>query len=128
MENNLPVQLFDSQDDTNILPKGLITNHVEGMRRISSDRSRYLDIVKPGRLHHFNSHSNLLYWQRYIDSKDAHEIDQGTIQDFSPFVCFFNGSSIFHHFAADIKLLKTVTDAIETKGSKGADPVLKMIP
>ena len=77
-------------------------------------------------MHHFNSFCNILYWQRYIDQKDAHEIDQGTIQNFSPFVCFFKGNSIFHHFAADIKLLTTVTDCIEDKSSK--DPVLKMIP
>ena len=67
MESNLPVQFFDLQDDTNVLPRGLITNHVDGMRRIASDRSRYLDIVKPGRVHHFNSYSNLLYWKRYAD-------------------------------------------------------------
>lgn len=45
MESNLPVQFFDFQDDSNILPRGLFTNHVDGMRRIASDRSRYLDIV-----------------------------------------------------------------------------------
>ena len=76
MESNLPVQFFDSQDDTDVLPRGLITYHVEGQRRITSDRSKFLDIVKPGRVHHFNSYSNLLYWQRYEDHKDTHEIDQ----------------------------------------------------
>ena len=39
MQDNLPVQFFDMIDDPNVVPKSVIVGQVEGMRRISSNRS-----------------------------------------------------------------------------------------
>ena len=116
MQDNLPVQFFDLMDDPNILPSSVIVGQVEGMKRITSNRSLYLDLIKPGRIHHFCSVTDLLYLQRYVEHKERHEISvKNVITDFSPLVRFYNGSSIFHHFAADTKLLKVVTDTFKTQ-------------
>ena len=116
MQNNLPVQFFDLVDDPNVLPRSVIVGQVEGMKRITSNRSLYLDLIKPGRVHHFHSATDLLYLQRYIEQKENHEISvKRTITDFSPLVRLYDGSSIFHHFAADIELLQAVTDAYKTQ-------------
>ena len=65
LDNNLPVQFFDPENEKNTMPKGLLTGQIEGMKRLSSDRSRYLDITAPGRIHHFISFADLLYWERF---------------------------------------------------------------
>lgn len=116
MQDNLPVQFFDLIDDPNILPTSVIVGQVEGMKRVTSDRSLYLDLIKPGRIHHFCSVTDLLYLQRYVEHKEKHEISvKKTISEFSPLVRFYKGSSIFHHFAADTKLLQVVTDCYKSE-------------
>lgn len=61
MHDNLPVQFFDMIDDPLIQPRQVLINQVEGMRRVTSDRAKYLDIIKPGRVHHFTSLTDILY-------------------------------------------------------------------
>lgn len=65
LESNLPVQFFDMENEADTMPIGYLGELVEGMRRISSDNSRYLDVTKPGRMHHFISFVDLLYWERF---------------------------------------------------------------
>lgn len=94
------------------MPKGLFNSQVEGMRRVSSDWSRYLDITKPGRVHHFISYTDLLYWERFQLIKEKHEVHRGIISTFSPFARFPKGISVFHSYATNVKVLKTVDEAI----------------
>ena len=65
LDTNLPVQFFDVENEADTMPKGPLHNQVEGMKRVSTDRSRYLDITKPGRVHHFISLVDLMYWERF---------------------------------------------------------------
>jgi len=65
LENNLPIQCFDVENEADTMPKGPLSQQVEGMKRVSSDRLRYLDMTKPGRVHHFISFADLLYWERF---------------------------------------------------------------
>jgi len=65
LESNIPCQFFDMENEADTMPKGPLTGQIEGMRRVSRDRSRYLDMVAPGRVHHFISLADLLYWERY---------------------------------------------------------------
>lgn len=74
MQDNLPVQFFDMVDDPKILPTKIITTQVEGVRRLMSDRSRYLDIMKPGRIHHFSSLTDILYFERLANEPFMHEL------------------------------------------------------
>jgi len=88
------------------------------MKRISSDWSRYLDITKPGRVHHFISYADLLYWERFQLNKDRHEISKGTMSTFSPIARFPKGISVFHHFATNVKVLHVVQDALQMARQK----------
>ena len=76
LENNMPVQFFDMENEVEAIPFGSLGNvsAVGGMKRICTDNSRYLDMTKPGRIHHFLSFTDLLYWERYQYLKDKHEI------------------------------------------------------
>lgn len=65
LDTNLPVQFFDMENESDVMPKGPLTGQVEGMKRVSMDRSRYLDLTAPGRVHHFISFIDLIYWERF---------------------------------------------------------------
>jgi len=65
LDTNLPVQFFDTENEEDTMPRGPLTGQIEGMKRISYDRSRYLDMTAPGRVHHFISFTDLLYWERF---------------------------------------------------------------
>jgi len=108
LDTNLPVQFFDLENEADTMPTGPLSNQVEGMKRVSSDRSRYLDMTKPGRVHHFISLVDLMYWERFQVLKEKHEISKGIISSFSPIARFPAGISVFHHFATNIKVLNTV--------------------
>lgn len=112
LETNLPVQFFDTENETDVLPKGPMTRHIEGMKRLSGDWSRYLDMTKPGRVHHFISYADLLYWERFQVNKDKHEIWKGVMSTFSPIARFPAGISVFHYFATNVKVLNTVEDSM----------------
>jgi len=82
------------------------------MKRVSEDRSRYLDMTAPGRVHHFISFADLLYWERFDKLKEKHEIQKGLLSTFSPIARFPAGISIFHYHATNIKVLNAVQDAM----------------
>ena len=128
LDNNLPVQFFDPESEKNTMPTGQLSG-IEGMQRISNDRSRYLDITSPGRVYHFISYTDLLYWERFQHLKEKHEIYQGDLSTFSPIVCFPNGISVFHHFATDMKVLNALQEAISTaKQEWTEDTRVNMLP
>ena len=65
LETNLPIQFFDIESKEDTMPKGQLIGLVENMKRVSKDCSRYLDLTAPGRIHHFISYTDLLYWERF---------------------------------------------------------------
>ena len=99
------------------------------MRRISSDWSRYLDMTKPGRVHHFISFADLLYWERFQLIKEKHEIYKGTMTTFSPIARFPSGISVFHYFATNVKVLNAVEDSMTIqKQDRSDDARVNMLP
>jgi len=99
------------------------------MKRVSTDRSRYLDITAPGRVHHFISLVDLMYWERYQLLKEKHEISKGVISSFSPIARFPSGISVFHYFATNTKVLSTVEEAMQIALQKRSDDVrVNMLP
>lgn len=84
------------ENEADTMPKGPLAGQVEGMKRISMDKSRYLDMTKPGRVHHFISYADLLYWERFQLLKEKHEIAKGHLSSFSPIARFPKGISVFH--------------------------------
>ena len=108
LDTNLPVQFFDTENEADTMPKGPLTGQIEGMKRISFDRSRYLDMTAPGRVHHFISLVDLLYWERFGLLKEKHEISKGVLTSFSPIARFPAGISVFHYFATNFKVLNAV--------------------
>ena len=102
---------------------------VGGMKRICTDKSRYLDMTAPGRVHHFISFADLLYWERYQYLRDLHEIHKGIVSNFSPIARFPQGSSVFHMFATDVKLLSAVKETfVQQMRERTDDSRIKMIP
>ena len=91
------------------------------MKRVSTDRSRYLDMTKPCRVHHFISLVDLMYWERFQLLKEKHEISKGILSSFSPIARFPAGISVFHYFATNIKVLNAVGDALNTAQQLGSD-------
>lgn len=129
LDTNLPIQFFDTENESDTMPKGPLYNQVEGMKRISTDRLRYLDMTRPGRVHHFISFVDLLYWERFQMLKEKHEISNGLISSFSPISRFPNGISVFHHFATNVKVLNAVQDAIQlAKQDNREDSRIQMLP
>lgn len=76
LETNLPVQFFSIKNVPNVISNGSNGGfaNIGGMKRITTDRGRYLDMAAPGRVHHFMSFVDLLYWERYTILKEMHEI------------------------------------------------------
>ena len=129
LETNLPIQFFDTENEIDVLPKGPMTKQIEGMKRLSADWSRYLDMTKPGRVHHFISYADLLYWERYQVNKDKHEISKGTMSTFSPIARFPSGISVFHYFATNAKVINTVEDSMQlAKQNRSDDVRVNMLP
>lgn len=123
------MQFFDTESEADVLPKGPLHGQVEGMKRISSNWSRYLDMTKPGRVHHFISYADLLYWERYQTLKDKHEISHGIMSTFSPISRFPNGSSVFHFFATNVRVLNAAHDAMQiARQNRSEDPRIKFLP
>ena len=128
LETNLPIQFFDTENEADVLPKGPL-NLVEGMKRISADWQRYLDMTRPGRVHHFISYADLLYWERFQVLGMRHEVSKGIMSTFSPIARFPNGISVFHHFATNTKVLNTVQDALViAKQGKQDDSRINLLP
>jgi len=100
------------------------------MRRVSSDWSRYLDMTKPGRVHHFISYADLLYWERFQIIKEKHEVMKGIMSTFSPIARFPNGISVFHAFATNVRVLNAVQDSLQiARQSKSTeDARINMLP
>ena len=129
LDTNLPIQFFDVENEADTMPTGPLHNQVEGMKRVSTDRSRYLDITKPGRVHHFISLVDLMYWERFQLLKEKHEISKGVLSSFSPIARFPAGISVFHNFATNIKVLNAVEDAMTIAKQERSDDVrVNMLP
>lgn len=129
LETNLPIQFFDTENESDVLPKGPLHAQVDGMKRISGDWSRYLDMTKPGRVHHFISLVDLMYWERFQVNKDKHEISKGVMTTFSPIARFPNGISVFHYFATNTTVLNTVEDTMTMAKQNRTDDVrVNMLP
>ena len=122
------MQFFDPENEKNTMPSGPLSG-IEGMKRISNDRSRYLDITAPGRVHHFISYTDLLYWERFQLLKEKHEIYKGVLSTFSPIVRFPTGISVFHHFATNMKVLNAVQEAMMVaRQERTEDTRVNMLP
>ena len=93
------------------------------MVRISTDRSRYLDMTAPGRIHHFISFCDLLYWERFELLREKHEISKGVISSFSPIARFPKGISIFHYFATNAKVLSAVEESMTIARQDSVDDI-----
>ena len=117
LENNLPAQFFDLENEADSLPVGSLPQ-MEGIKRISFDRQRYLDLTHPGRVQHFTSFTDLLYWERFQQLKSQHEIARGKISSFSPLARFPNTISVFHCLATKPQVLSVVREAIEDSLAK----------
>ena len=129
LETNCPLQLFDMENEADTMPKGPLKNLVPGQKRISEDRSRYLDLTAPGRIHHFISLADLLYWERYQNYKEKHELARGKMTTWSPIARFPNGISVFHWLATNVKVLEAVRDAMNVaKGENREDQRINMLP
>lgn len=61
----------------------------------------YLDLLVPGRIQHFISLTDLLYWERFQKEKTTHELYKGKVTTFSPIARFPKGISIFHYYATN---------------------------
>ena len=86
-------------------------------------------MVNPGRVHHFISYADILYWERFQLLKDKHEISKGTLSTFSPIARVPAGISVFHYFATDMKVLNTVQDAMTIAlQERSEDSRVKMLP
>ena len=114
LESNVPIQFFDVDSEGDLQPNGFknYQSMLSGQRRISADHSKFLDLTKPGRLHHFLSFTDVTYWQRYQEDKERHELMKGKVSTFSPISRFPKGISLLHFFATNVKLLNDVQDAI----------------
>ncbi len=123
LETNLPIQFFDTENERDVLLKGPLHAQVDGMKRISGDWSRYLDMTKPGRVHHFISLVDLMYWERFQVNKDKHEISKGVMTTFSPIARFPNGISVFHYFATNTTVLNKVLDTMTMAKQNRTDDV-----
>lgn len=94
---------------------------VQGDVRLSCDKRFLLDFNCPGRIHHFTSYLDLVYWDRYERSQKNHELRSGKISTFSPFIRFTKGMSIFHQFATNPQVLSNISSAIMDMKKKDPD-------
>lgn len=65
MENNLPIQFFDIETEGDLVPHGALKHTVPGQKKVNEDKSKYLDLLVPGRIQHFISYMDLVYWDRF---------------------------------------------------------------
>ena len=65
LQNNLPTQFFDIENERDWCPALELRNHVVGQKKVQEDKSKYLELTHPGRIQHFISYSDLTYWVRY---------------------------------------------------------------
>ena len=73
----------------------------------------------PGRIQHFISFSDLLYWSRFQNQQDDHEITRGRISRMSPFARFPTGISVFHMYATNLNVLRSMENFIRQKIQSG---------
>jgi hypothetical protein len=86
-------------------------------------------MTAPGRVHHFISFCDLLYWERFELLREKHEINKGIITSFSPIARFPKGISIFHYFATNAKVLSAVEEQMTIARQDSVDDVrLSMLP
>jgi hypothetical protein len=64
METNVPAQYVD-KDSEPICPRGQFYDYAAGQKCVSDDQTKLLSKIKPGKLHHFYSFFDLLYWKRF---------------------------------------------------------------
>lgn len=129
LEDNMPVQFFDKENETDLIPHGPMKPTVQGQKKVSRDRQYYLDIVKPGRIQMFISLSDLTYWERFTKDKQNHELTRGRVSTFAPISRFPNGISIFHKFATNIQVISTFANSYELeKAAKVDDKRIALFP
>jgi len=112
LETNIPCQLFDEANQGPIIPEGELFGCVPNQRRVSADRLKYLDVTSPGRLHHFFSFADLLYWERFELEEKSHELSRGKVTTLTPFTRLPKEITLFSKFATNSKILRAVADAI----------------
>lgn len=115
LQNNLPVQFFDIENERDWCPSLELKDYIPGQKKVQEDKSKYLELTHPGRIQHFISYSDLLYWERYENVKDMHELSRGKVSNFAPIARFPSGISIFHMYATNVKVLEAINNAINAK-------------
>ena len=95
------------------MPHGALKHTVPGQKKVNEDKSKYLDLLVPGRIQHFISYMDLVYWDRFLHDKFNHELSKGKVSSFSPIAKFPKGISIFHFYATNEKVIKTFREAME---------------
>ena len=79
LQNNLPVQFFDIENERDWCPSGELKKNVQGQKKVQQDGKKYLELSHPGRIQHFISYTDWTYWVRYEQSRDQHELQRGRI-------------------------------------------------
>jgi hypothetical protein len=129
LENNLPIQFFDKENEGDLVPHGQLKPTVFGQKKVSADQQSYLDLLVPGRIQKFISISDLIYWDRYQNDKTNHELYKNKVSSFAPISRFPNGISLFHCYATNAQLLNTFANAYELeRNTKKDDKRIDLFP
>jgi hypothetical protein len=130
LESNIPCQYIDRFNKLD-RPLGILKPVASGQKRVSDDLNAYLDLTKPGKIHYFTSIKDIEYMQRYKSQPQKHELSKGKISSISPFIRLYDGISVLHEKADDIKIIETMERAIlyNTKDEEGdpSDELLKLL-
>ena len=112
LQNNLPIQFFDIENEGDWCPVGELKNNITGQRKLQEDNTKYLELTHPGRIQHFISYSDWTYWVRFEQSRGQHELQQGRVSSISPIARFPSGISVFHTFSTNVKVLESISNFI----------------
>ena len=88
---------------------------MQGQKKVQEDYSKVIELAQPGRLQHFISYSDLVYWARFQQSQDDHELTRGRISKMSPLVRYPTGISVFHMYATNLHVLQSVENFVRQK-------------
>lgn len=111
------------------MPHGALKHTVPGQKKVNEDKSKYLDLLVPGRIQHFISYMDLVYWDRFQHDKVHHELSKGKVTSFSPIAKFPKGISIFHYYATNEQVIKTFREAMELAlNEKKDDKRISLMP
>ena len=50
LQNNLPVQFFDSENERDWCPSGELKKNVQAQKKVQQDGKKYLELSHPGRI------------------------------------------------------------------------------